>query len=170
MFRVINAIMVISCILLVIISCKKEEEVDLCSDGFQSIGETGIDCGGACAPCPEVVVPYAEGDINGESTPFNLKSLTRPDKWYFNFGNDSINIVLNFGSGDSLGTRPLSLTGNSASYNGQSYSTFLGGDVLFTNIDHTNNRLSGFCEAQFRAAVGDTLKIENVEFSDISWD
>lgn len=33
------------------ISCEKETNVESCTDGFQNQGETGVDCGGPCAPC-----------------------------------------------------------------------------------------------------------------------
>lgn len=170
MFRVINCILVISIISLVFTSCKKDEpEVDPCTDGFLSVGEEGIDCGGACAPCAEEIVPLATGSVNGADILFAFKNLSKPDNWYFNFGNDSLNVILNFGDGDSLGTRPIQTIGNSATFNSQSYSTFLGGTVVFAEIDHTNQRLSGFFEAEFMENVGDTLKIEDAEFSNINW-
>ena len=32
-------------------SCKKDEDTATCTDGIQNGDETGIDCGGSCAPC-----------------------------------------------------------------------------------------------------------------------
>lgn len=41
----------IALIAFAISSCDKEE-AETCSDGIQNQGETGIDCGGPCDPCP----------------------------------------------------------------------------------------------------------------------
>ncbi|HLG33744.1 MAG TPA: hypothetical protein VI757_02605 [Bacteroidia bacterium] len=48
---------VIFLITVTIIACNKKDDdntPNLCTDGIQNQGETGIDCGGPCAPCPVI--------------------------------------------------------------------------------------------------------------------
>jgi len=59
MNRVVRWTLMLSALGLALGSCSKEEDaatVATCYDGIQNQGETGIDCGGPCAPCVTVPV------------------------------------------------------------------------------------------------------------------
>ena len=50
-------ILIILIVVSVFIGCKKDTVIlATCSDGIQNQSETGIDCGGECAPCSTISV------------------------------------------------------------------------------------------------------------------
>jgi hypothetical protein len=155
-------------------SCKEEEQS--CSDGvFTPDKEHELDCGGVCPPCPSTnpnpYSPILLCKINDSATIFQDYSLNKTPEWILNFSNDSIVASLNFGAGDSLGARSITVTNSGATLNFDAYSTLVSGTVLFSEINHTDNRLSGFFEAKFLSNTdpNDTLILTNGDFEDIAW-
>ncbi|HZH86918.1 MAG TPA: hypothetical protein VFD77_06350 [Brumimicrobium sp.] len=154
-------------------SCKKDEQS--CTDGiFTPEKETKMDCGGVCPPCdfqPTVIASYLSTVINGESVSFSNYSLVKSPDWILTFENDSLFFNVNFGSGDSLGGRPITPTYSIAKFNMIDYSTFASGTVVFADVNHTKNELSGYFNAKFISDndVYDTLVVKSGEFSNIKW-
>jgi hypothetical protein len=154
-------------------SCKEEQS---CSDGvFSPDDEHELDCGGVCPPCPsENPNPYSPillCKVNDSAAIFNDYSLNKNPEWILNFSNDSLIVSLNFGDGDSLGARSINPVNSGGSIGAQGYSTLINGTVLFSEINHTDNRLSGFFEAKFLSDSdpNDTLILKNGDFEDILW-
>lgn len=157
---------------MMLVSCKKEEQS--CSDGiFSPEHEVGTDCGGVCPPCysnDPVVQSYLAARIDSVDMSFSNYNLERNPDWVLTFINDSLTVSLNFGDGDSLGARGIKPVGSGAYKNGVSYN-FIDGIVLFSEIDHAEDRLSGFFEAQLLSSVDvyDTMKITQGDFEKIKW-
>jgi hypothetical protein len=157
------------------VSCGKEEQS--CQDGVFTPGdEIQTDCGGVCPPCNdsnnandalEVVV----ATIDGVPMSFSNYTLTKNPDWILNMRNDSIDVYLNFGDGDSLGVRNLKDTLSSATMNSIGHNSIVDATVLFSQIDNAENRLSGFVECKFvsNASVNDTLRLINGTFENIPW-
>lgn len=161
-------------ITLLFISCKKEEQS--CQDGIYTPGsEEQTDCGGVCPPCEDgsstTIQEFLSANVEGEDIIFSDRSLTRSTDWLLNFQNDSLSVSLNFGSGDSLGARPIEPVNSGAIYNGVTHSTLAAGTVLFSAIDHTEDRLSGYFECKFVSNENsmDTLIIKSGDFENIPW-
>lgn len=154
-------------------SCDKDEQS--CSDGVFSPGkETKVDCGGVCPPCdftPSIVDTYLTTQVNGNPVSFSSYSLTKNPDWILNFNNDSLSVNINFGSGDSLGGRPMTSTYSVAELSNVNYSTLNSGFVILAEIDHTEKLLSGYFTAKFISDVNvfDTLVITTGEFAKINW-
>ena len=156
-------------------SCKDDEQS--CSDGvFSPDEEHELDCGGVCPPCsstnPSPYSPILLCKANDSAAIFQSYSLTKSPDWILNFSNDTLSVSLNFGDGDSLGARGINPVNSGASINAQGYSTLVNGIVLFSEINHTDNRLSGFFEAKFlsNSDPNDTLILKNGDFEDILWE
>lgn len=155
-------------------SCKKEEQS--CQDGVFTPGsEIQTDCGGVCPPCETggVSTPqeFLFAVVEGEGISFTNRDLTKAGDWVLNFQNDTISVTMNFGDGDSLGARPMEITNSSALYNGVPHSLLANGTVLFTEVDNSENRLSGFFQCKFVSDQNslDTLTVLNGDFENISW-
>lgn len=162
-------------IISLLFSCKEDEQS--CSDGvFSPEEEHELDCGGVCPPCPsddpDPYSPILLCKVNDSSVIFHDYTLSKNPEWILNFSNDSIVASLNFGAGDSLGARNINPINSGASINFQGYSTLVEGIVLFSEINHTDNRLSGFFEAKFLSDTdpNDTLILKNGDFEDIEWE
>ena len=158
-----------------VFACKEEEQS--CSDGvFSPEEEHELDCGGVCPPCssedPNPYSPLLLCKVNDSSALFSNYSLNKNPEWVLNFSNDSLAVSLNFGDGDSLGARSINPINSGASINSQAYSTLISGMVLFSEINNTDNRLSGFFEAKFLSNTDpdDTLILTNGDFEDILWE
>ncbi len=72
----------IAVITFLLFACSKKDDdsntpVATCSDGIQNQGETGVDCGGPCAPCHTVL---CDGNGSGSFFP-----LTLNNKWVYDF-------------------------------------------------------------------------------------
>lgn len=167
-------IVVLLCVIL-LFSCKEDEQS--CTDGvFSPDKEEKLDCGGVCPPCPsedpDTYSPILLCKINDSAAFFNVYTLSKNPEWIMNFSNDSLIISLNFGDGDSLGARSINPIYSEASINSNGYSTLVNGTVLFSEINHTDNRLSGFFEAKLLSDTDpyDTLIIKNGDFEDILWE
>lgn len=156
-------------------SCKEDEQS--CSDGVYSPEEEEqLDCGGVCPPCswndPNPYSPILLCKVNDSVAIFHNYSLGKNPDWILSFSNDSLSVSLNFGAGDSLGARDINPANSGANINFQGYSTLINGTVLFSEINHTDNRLSGFFEAKFlsNSDPNDTLILKNGDFEDILWE
>jgi hypothetical protein len=154
-------------------SCNKEEQS--CTDGiFTPEKEVKVDCGGVCPPCDYTPTPmntYLSTKINGVPTSFSNFALVKTPDWILSFENDSLDIQVNFGQGDSLGGRPIEIVNSLAKINAQDYSTLGEGIVVFSEVNQTENYLSGFFEAKFVSDIDifDTLRITNGNFQEINW-
>ena len=162
---------------LVFVSCNKEEDTNTCEDGLLSPGELGVDCGGPCPPCPDPLpTPFAYAKINGSETQFSNYTLEKYDDWVLNFKNDTIDITINLGDGDSLGVRPLKSQFSKGTFYSLTYDILSSGISLFTNINHQNNTLSLYFEAKFTLDPNspnfnsmDSLFISEGDFENIPW-
>ena len=158
---------------LLLFSCKKDKQS--CSDGiFTPDKEEKMDCGGVCPPCdfvPTQVSTFLSTKIINVSTSFNNFTLIKAPDWILKFQNDTLNIQVNFGDGDSLGGRPLKSIYSQATFKVEGYSTLTEGFSVLAEINHTENYLSGFFEAFFVSDndVYDTLRVTNGEFEKIYW-
>ncbi len=159
---------------LLFLSCNKEEQS--CHDGVFTPGsEEQTDCGGLCPPCDDGEEPVIEesvfAKVQGAGISFSNRDLIKNPDWIMSFQNDSVSVIINFGAGDSLGARPLKVQNSSANFQGVSHSTLAEGNVLFTEINNVDNRLSGFFECKFVSDqnVLDTLFVTNGDFQNISW-
>jgi hypothetical protein len=165
-------------IVLFCFACNKEEEIDTCKDGLLSPGEEGVDCGGPCPPCPDPLpTPFAFASINGTGIQFGNYTLEKMDDWVINFQNDTVNITLNLGNGDSLGLRPLKVQFSKGKFYSTSYDVLSDGKSLFTNINENEKTLSFFLEADLTIDPDsplfnplDTLKIRSGDFENIPWE
>lgn len=156
-------------------SCKDEEQS--CSDGvFSPEEESELDCGGVCPPCsstnPSPYSPILLCKVNDSSAIFSDYSLNKNPDWILSFSNDTLSVSVNFGDGDTLGARPIDPVSSGAFVNSVGYSTLINGTVLFSEINNTDTRLSGFFEAKFLSNIdpNDTLIITNGDFEDILWE
>ncbi|MDX1445662.1 hypothetical protein [Lishizhenia sp.] len=156
-------------------ACKEEEMVDKCADGYLSPGETAVDCGGDCPPCPEPEeISYALAKVNGDKWTFQNYEISYSGNYYFiaDFENDTlaIEVKFNFGNGDTLGARPMMPLNNYVKItdklqsNTDNYTTLGSGTVVFSEIDVVDNQFSGFFEAKLAQGFGDTVKITNGQF------
>ncbi len=157
-----------------LMSCKKDEQS--CQDGEFSPGsEEQTDCGGVCPPCQDEnddqPIEVMLANVQGEALSFSNRELVKLPDWVLNFQNDSINVSVNFGDGDSLGARPIEVTNSSATFRGVPHSVLVEGTVLFSEINNTEQRLSGFFECKFLSDQNslDTLIIKNGGFENIPW-
>ncbi|MGM0480159.1 MAG: hypothetical protein ACQERC_13130 [Bacteroidota bacterium] len=164
----------IAIIVLISSACNKDEQS--CQDGiWDEELEDETDCGGVCPPCDDgndndVPTSMVFSRFDGEPVSFLNFGMERNSDWKLTFQNDSISITLNFGDGDSLGIRPIKANGTELYYNNLSYS-FDQGTVMFTEIDHENQQLSGFFEAEFldQQNPPQPLPLENGEFENVEW-
>ncbi|WP_159038548.1 hypothetical protein [Brumimicrobium mesophilum] len=158
---------------LILFSCNKDEQS--CSDGiFTPEKEEKLDCGGVCPPCdfvPTIIDTYLSAEINDQQISFNNFSLSKTPDWIFSFDNDTISVNVNFGSGDSLGGRPISTTFSIGELNNINYSTLHSGFVAFEEINDVENYLSGIFTAKFISDINvfDTLVIKGAQFAKINW-
>lgn len=155
-------------------ACKEEQS---CTDGVYSPDEEeALDCGGVCPPCPsedsDEPLSLVLSNINGVEFNFSNYNLIKDPAWILSFSNDTISVALNFGNADSLGTRNIDPINSNGAMNGQNYSLLVEGSVLFSAIDHTDKRLSGFFQAKFLSDQNnqDTLVIKNGDFENVLWE
>jgi hypothetical protein len=175
MMRIVKTTLFFSLVLSFMLSCKKEEEqAGTCFDGVMSPGELGIDCGGVCPPCgggnstQELLLVK----LNGVQMQFTDKSLIFEDGWIFRFWNDTVDVRLNFGQTLELGSAPIEQPYCSVISNSQLYEDLNSGFVLFTNINQSSNRASGYFEAKFvgyflDSMIVDTFYIQNGDFENV---
>lgn len=175
MFKLLALLIIGSFILF---ACEKEEKIDTCKDGILSPGEEGVDCGGNCPPCPPTPpMSFAFATVNDEMITFANYKLEKHDDWVLRFYNDSIDITLNLGNGDSLGARPLKSIYSTGYLNGKNYPILQSGINLITSIDHAEQKLSCFFEAKLTQDPNhinynmyDTLIVKQGDFENIVWE
>lgn len=154
-------------------ACKKNEQS--CSDGiFDPEYEEETDCGGVCPPCNYTPTPMDQliiAKLNGKEFSFSEHNLVKNPNWILHFENDTIDIKLNFGDGDSLGVRPINQVNTSVSINSKNYTDLVDGKVLFADIDHQESKLSGYFDAILvnEYQMYDTLHITIGEFHNLKW-
>ncbi|HLW39604.1 MAG TPA: hypothetical protein VKX31_04370 [Brumimicrobium sp.] len=131
------------------------------------------DCGGVCPPCstdPNPVFSFLTVSVNGKSVYFGDYTLEKSSVWTLQFKNDSIDVKLNLGGGDSLGERPIESVGSSGEYRQLNYPVLYSGRSVFSEVNQEDNRLSAYFQAKFIAVNGiDTLFLSDGEFQNISW-
>lgn len=144
-------------------SCKKDEEpsIDPCLNGQLDAGETAIDCGGSCGPCPSTEYPYAGFTVNGTALIASSKQLTYNNGWTLNLTADSVTLQLNIGNDGSVGTYTMSPSGSMASLDGVNYNTLASGIYSISAHNPATEKLSGFFQGKFVRVPGDTLYITN---------
>lgn len=165
-------------VILFLASCNKEQgEKDPCSDGVWGPGEIGIDCGGICPPCfPETNNSFAIAEIRGKIIQFAHYELEKHGDWILRFYNDTIDVTVNIGDGDSLGMRHLKPAFSKAFVSPTHYNLLSEGRCVFKEIDEENQTLSFFFEASFgmdpngpNYNVLDSLHVRNGDFENIKW-
>lgn len=152
-------------------SCKKEESVDLCTNGYLDPGEEEPDCGGSCAPCPFVTAPYLDLKINDVETSMITKSLTyNGTNWILSMVNDSLTLFFDLGTTGNTGGYPMPLANTNASLFGNSYPNQTDGSYAISAHDLENDLMSGHFEIKFsRIGYTDTIFVTDGVFSDYSY-
>lgn len=164
---------------LAIFACKEEDVVDPCTDGYLSVGETAVDCGGNCPPCPEPEeISYAFAKFNDVKWDFKSFEIAYSGNYYFlaDYENDTlaIEMKLNFGNGDTLGARPISPLNNYVKVTDKqlnhvdNYNVLGSGTVVFSELDQVDNQISGFFSAKLAQGFNDTIKVTNGQFENVS--
>lgn len=158
------AAIVITGMLLTAACKKKDPEIDPCLNGQLDAGETAVDCGGSCAPCPQTDYPHAGFTANGTARSASIHDLTYNNGWQLHAGTDSISLILNLGNDGTVGTYQMSPSGSSAVYNGTAYPTLATGIYSISEHNQTDEKLSGYFQGKFVRVPGDTLYITNGYF------
>lgn len=166
---------IIICCLFLFLGCKKKDESkDLCSNGFVDIGETGVDCGGACPECPVVFLPDLRMKLNSTNIPFATRSFTQVNnEWFLNFSNDSIQMQLHIGSIIEVDSNySLQQANTHATINGISYPliTSINSVCAITEQFVDEEKISGQFNVQFyRNGFVDTMKVTSGEFTHLPY-
>jgi hypothetical protein len=172
-------ILLLSAGILTIGACNKEEEKNPgnCFDGYMNNGETGVDCGGPCAPCTQPVIPLMSASLNGTFVSFAQKSIQSGTNWILEGTRDTVYISLNFGPEAAPGGYDLINDANSrAVINGREFTTPQSGShVLVVSHDSENKRVSGNFRMILIAprdpldpeTLWDTLKVEAGSYSNL---
>ena len=159
-------------ILLLTFSCKKKnDDVDLCKNGFKDIGETGVDCGGSCDPCPVVYLPNAYMKLNGIAVSFENKTISELNgNWFLNCFNDTIQMQFNLGPDISVGNYQMQPNNNFAVINGLNYTLTTNGNVGIYVNNTAAQRINGLFQTKFyHNGMVDTLFVTNGEFVDLPY-
>jgi hypothetical protein len=168
-------ISVTTILIFLLFSCKKKEEaVDKCTNGFKDPGETNIDCGGKCAPCPTVYFPSVQCLYNGKTTGFSSFELDHSSSNYsLKFYNDSLYVQLNLGIYDTVATYDITpngsfITKSNTSFN-YTYNDISSAKVSISEHDKSARRMSGFFTVDFYQANSgaDTVRISSGSFTDL---
>jgi hypothetical protein len=172
-------ILLLSAGILTIGACNKEEEKNPgnCFDGYMNNGETGVDCGGPCAPCTQPIIPLMSASLNGTFVSFAQKSIQSGTNWILEGTRDTVYISLNFGPEAAPGGYDLINDANSrAVINGREFTTPQpGSHVLVVSHDLENKRVSGNFRMILIAprnpldpeTLWDTLKVESGSYSNL---
>lgn len=158
--------------LLIFSSCaKKEKAIDPCSNGFVDAGETGVDCGGNCAPCAIYNPPSLYLELNGTPLSMSQKNISlSAGNYILTASNDSLTFKFNLGNSLSVGTFPMSTSGTLAVKNGIYYLVSSEGTNSISSLDTISNTASGFLQVNYsRTGFADTLKVRNCQFDFIPY-
>ena len=166
-----NTLFYLAAMIAIFSSCKEKEVIiDACSNGFLDPGETGIDCGGNCAPC----IPYEPSTIylecNGIPMSMPIKTLVYDTSWLLTAANDSLTFQFNLGNSGTIGNFDLPTLGSFATKNGIFYMNSSNGVYAISAHNLTTKKMSGFFQANFfRNGFSDTLKVRNGQFEFLSY-
>ncbi len=152
-------------------ACKKDPEVDLCKNGFLDIGETSVDCGGSCPPCPVVYQPNLYLKLNGKPITFQNKTITELNSnWYLNCSNDSIQLQFNLGPDISVGNYNMQQANTFGVVNGVNYNMSTAGYVGIYANDPNAQRVSGLFQTKlYIPGSFDTVFVSSGEFYDLPY-
>jgi hypothetical protein len=152
-------------------SCKKEEEVDPCTNGFLDPGEDAPDCGGNCPPCDNTPVPFFTLKVNDSIVHMDTKELDfNGTNWVLSMANDSLSFNIDIGTNGAIGSYPISATFSSASFYGTSYPIQTDGSCAISEHDEANDLMSGYFQIKFsRSGFTDTLRISDGLFEFFSY-
>jgi hypothetical protein len=166
----------------ILFSCKPKEDMkDPCTNGFKNPGETNIDCGGGCAPCPTVYFPTVQLNLSGTPSAFSAKSLTFSSNTYsLNFSNDSVICQINLGSNGAINTYSITPSGTILtkitnyglpSSVTRTYYNITDASCAISEHNTTDKRMSGFFSLKFfQAGSGnDTIVVSAGEFIDLNY-
>lgn len=155
-------------------SCKKEELVDLCTNGFLDPVEVEPDCGGSCKPCTSEPLNYVYSELNGKSTSFTTKTFgynSNFNSWVLVLANDTLNITLGAGPNGNIGTYDWDAN-TSYSYENNLYPIKQNGVLTISSKD--NNLASGYFSGTFirpanNLLPSDTVRIESGQFLEVEY-
>lgn len=176
-----NLIIYTFAMLVIFSACKpKEEKVDTCTNGYIDNGETAIDCGGTCKPCPPIDFPYLFTKINGDDLSFKTDSIIKKngDDYFLNFKSDSITVSINLGNNFAIGNRAINPTGTFGIYKRTinsniityDYLTSNDGMLTFSKVDATKKEVSGYFNVNLsRTDPIDTMKVTSGNFANIKY-
>jgi hypothetical protein len=162
-------------VILLLFSCKKKEEKkDSCLNGYKDIGETNIDCGGVCKPCPTVYIPSVQCLYNGSPMSFHTKALAFGSSIYsLSFFNDSIYVQINLGGSGIVGPNSILQNGTmivkSNTTTNYTHSYISGVEGYISSHDMSKHRMSGLFQMNFftPGSGADTVRITNGSFEDM---
>lgn len=129
-------------------SCKKEKDEASCTDGIQNGNETGVDCGGDCAPC-EVGIQGKWWSKGADVAPL-LVTLFAIDSIYAEFRTDLTYTVTSYSAG-----APSTLTGV--------YTQSESGVGTIWNITVNQNSPSALTSTGIFQVTGDNMTYEVVQ-------
>jgi len=168
----------VCCLILVTLSCSKKQvqQEPSCTDGFLNNGETGIDCGGPCAPCLGLTNPVFFATFNGQFTYFNNVSVQYGDTIYIHAITDSIQVNLSFKNltvpdeNNQLNPIVQSVL-PFVSYFNTDYSNINPQYSVISLSKNENNRISGLFQLFLPHGFEnmDTLKVVNGTFENIAY-
>ncbi len=147
-----------------------------CSDGILNNGESGVDCGGPCAPCPPFTGQVFFAIFNGELTNFNQVQVAYGDTIHIAATTDSVQVNLIF--------KNLTVPDETSQLNPLIYGIMplvTYNDVEYTQFDSTytvvvltkneNNKLSGLFQLRLPHGLNnmDTLRVINGTFENLPY-
>lgn len=174
------ALILILLSLAMIISCEKDssEPSATCNDGLLNQGETGVDCGGPCNPCPIPLNPKMTAVVDNYSWEASSINATYRD--------DTLRIV-----GEVLGHSTiliktftdfqedtLAIEPGLCTFNGTVHQptpntllklSSLEGVLIFTTMNQTDHYISGKFNFKGVSQNQDTLEVHNGEFEEIRY-
>ncbi len=132
-------------------SCKKKEEiVDLCTNGFLDPGETTPDCGGNCPPCTATQSEVFSVILNGVQTAMNYRSLFYDGSaWSLQMANDSISMQVSLGTSGVVQTANIPTVGTYCYLNGTEFPIQQNGTYSISEHSVSQQTMSGFFAIDF---------------------
>ena len=159
-------------------SCDKKEQLQEpnCTDNVLNNGETSVDCGGPCAPCPEFQNPLFFGVFDGQIINFSNVSVNYGDTVFIHASVDSVQLNLAFKNltiPDASGQLfPLVATSQPlVTYNNTDYALFDPGYSVVVLTETDNSKISGLFQLALPHGFNnmDTLRVINGTFENIPY-
>ena len=164
-----NLFLILSIASLSLISCNKDEPENTCLNGIVDEGETGVDCGGPCAPCANNTTPFVLANINNQDVSFKNKDLVLDgNSWTMTASNDSISLIIKYNSNGEVGSYPFE-AGSNLTYLGESYSFFSDDGLSISENNSNTNTIDGFFSAIFQNASGESINLYSGVYGDMSY-